>query len=304
MDAFNEFFNAIHWPRLMAASLRIGVVLIAGWVLMAMAKMALSRFETRVLRRGAVEGELPSESAKRAETLVRLVREGVMIMLWLVAALIILRETGIEIGPILASAGIVGLALGFGAQNLVRDVIAGFFMILENQVRVGDVVLVNGTGGLVEVINFRTIVLRDLSGVVHIFPNGSVTTLANMTHAWSAYVLDIGVAYKEDLDRVMDLMRAVGAEMRSDTRFGPLMIEDIEMMGVDKFDESAVILKARVKTKPGKQWDVGREYRRRLKRTFDREGVEIPYPHRSIHFGNSGKPLSVQLSNDEEAASG
>lgn len=147
--------------------------------------------------------------------------------------------------------------MGFGAQNLVKDVISGFFMILENQVRVGDVAIVNGTGGLVEQINFRTIVLRDLSGVVHIFPNGSVNTLANMTREWSAYVLDIGVAYKENVDRVMDVMRAVGAELRADEKYGALMIEDIEISGVDKFDDSAVVIRARLKTLPIKQWRSG-----------------------------------------------
>lgn len=192
--------------------------------------------------------------------------------------------------------------MGFGAQNLVKDVISGFFMILENQVRVGDVAIVNGTGGLVEQINFRTIVLRDLSGVVHIFPNGSVNTLANMTREWSAYVLDIGVAYKENVDRVMDVMRAVGAELRADEKYGALMIEDIEISGVDKFDDSAVVIRARLKTLPIKQWEVGREYRRRLKHAFDREGIEIPFPHRSIYFGEASKPFRAALETRQPAA--
>jgi len=180
----------------------------------------------------------------------------------------------------------------------VRDVISGFFIILENQVRVGDVAVVNGTGGLVEMVNFRTLVLRDLSGVVHIFPNGTVTTLSNMTKEWSAYVFDIGIAYKEDTDRVVEIMRRVGEELREDRYFGALMIDDVEVFGVDQFADSAVVIKGRLRTRPIKQWEVGREYRRRLKQAFDRDGVEIPFPHRSIYFGEVSKPIDVMLKSE------
>jgi small conductance mechanosensitive channel len=243
-----------------------------------------------------------TEQQKRVETLIRLVRQAIFIVVWVMVGLVILREFGVDIAPILASAGIVGLAVGFGAQNLVRDVISGFFMILENQVRVGDVAVVNGTGGLVEKVNFRTIVLRDLSGTVHVFPNGTINTTANLTSEWSAYVFDIGVAYKEDVDRVMDLMRKVGKEMREDEKFGPLMVDDVEVFGVDNFADSAVTIKGRLKTKPIKQWDVGREYRRRLKYCFDAEGIEIPFPHRSIYFGEVSKPFAAQLLNTEHTS--
>jgi small conductance mechanosensitive channel len=160
---------------------------------------------------------------------------------------------------------------------------------------VGDVAIVNGTGGLVEAVNFRTLVLRDLSGVVHVFPNGTINTLSNMTHEWSAYVFDIGIAYKEDVDEVIGVMKAVGDEMRGDDYFGPLLLEDIEIFGVDAFADSAVVIKGRLKTRPIKQWEVGREFRRRLKKAFDREGIEIPYPHRSIYFGEASKPFLAAL---------
>ncbi len=266
------------------------------------ARMLLRRLTERLIQRGRAEGELPAESTKRADTLVRLLHQGVLIVLWVVIGLVVLRELGVEIAPILASAGIVGLAVGFGAQNLVRDVISGFFMILENQVRIGDVAVVNGTGGLVEQINFRTVVLRDLEGVVHVFPNGSVNTLANRTHGWSAYVMDIGVAYKEDVDHVMEVMRTVAADMRKDEYFGPSIIEDIEVFGVDDFADSAVVIKARLRTRPLKQWEVGRQYRRRLKQAFDREGIEIPFPHRSIYFGEASKPILTRLVQEQTAA--
>lgn len=297
MDVFLKALEAISWEDVAFSALRILLILVFIWVAVAVVKVALRRLEQRLLRRGEAEGELPSETQKRAETLVRLLRQATVIAIWVIAGLTILRELGVEIGPILASAGIAGLAVGFGAQNLVRDVISGFFLILENQVRVGDVAVVNGTGGLVEKVNFRTIVLRDLSGTVHVFPNGGVNTLANLTREWSAYVFDIGVAYKEDVDRVIELMREVGAELKSDPDYGPLMVDDVEIFGVDNFADSAVVIKGRLRTLPIKQWDVGREYRRRLKKAFDAAGIEIPFPHRSIYFGEASKPILTQLLN-------
>jgi small conductance mechanosensitive channel len=192
-----------------------------------------------------------------------------------------------------AGAGIAP-AVGFGAQHLVRDVIAGFFLVLEDQVRVGDVAVVNGTGGLVETVTFRTIVLRDLAGTVHIFPNGSVTTLANMTKDWSGYVVDVEVGYREDPDRIVALMRRVFEELRQDPAHGPLIIEPIEIFGVDAFRDSTVVIKARLKTVPIQQWTVGREYRRRLLLAFGAEGVEVP-ASRVIHIGDAGKPFSVLM---------
>ncbi|MGM0594376.1 MAG: mechanosensitive ion channel family protein [Pseudomonadota bacterium] len=302
MQLLNDYIASFSWESIIDTSLRIFIILLVLWGISALLRSALKSLEARLVAKSN-EDEPLSEAQKRAETLVRLLRQGVVIMLWVVGLLIILREFGVDITPILASAGILGLAVGFGAQNLVRDVISGFFLILENQVRVGDVAIVNGTGGLVEEVNFRTIVLRDLSGVVHVFPNGTITTLANMTNEWSAYVFEIGVAYKEDVDRVMALMKAVGAELREDEKFGPLMMEDIEVFGVDAFADSAVKIKGRLTTRPIKQWEVGREFRRRLKYAFDREGIEIPFPHRSIYFGEASKPFAAQLINETDEAS-
>jgi small conductance mechanosensitive channel len=221
--------------------------------------------------------------------------------IWAVVAVMVLGQLGLDITPILAGAGIAGLAVGFGAQNLVRDVISGFFLVLENQVRVGDVAIVNGTGGLVEAITFRTIVLRDLAGVIHVFPHGTVNTLSNMTMGWSAYVIDVGVAYKEDTDRVVEIMRRVAEEQRADPHYGAMILEPIEIFGVDAFGDSAVVIKARLKTLPLQQWNIGREYRRRLKKAFDAEGIEIPFPHRAIYMGEASKPLRILL---REAAGG
>lgn len=229
--------------------------------------------------------------------MIRLLRQGIYLVLWIIVVLLILRQTGIDITPLLAGAGIIGLAVGFGAQSLVKDLISGFFFLLENQVRVGDVAMVNGTGGLVEAINFRTIVLRDLSGTVHIFPNGSVTTMANMTREWSAYVFDLGVAYKEDTDKVVDIINQVGADMKADPAYGRFMLDELpELFGVDKFGDSAVIIKGRLKTTPIKQWELGREFLRRIKKAFDDQGVEIPFPHRTLYMGDASKPFDIRTS--------
>ncbi len=295
MDLLMEYFSEVNWRDIIFSGLRILLLLIVVWVALVMVRTLLRRLEVALLQKSKEQGDVPSEAAKRAETLVRLLRQGVMILIWLMGLLLILRQLGIDVGPILASAGVVGLAVGFGAQNLVRDVISGFFMILENQVRVGDVAIINGTGGLVERVNFRTIVLRDLAGTVHVFPNGTVNTLANMTREWSAFVFNIGVAYKEDIDKVVTLLKRVGKELREDEKFGSSMQDDIEVFGIDKFGDSAMVIQGRLKTLPIKQWDVGREFHRRIKLAFDAEGIEIPLPQRSIHFDETSKPILTQL---------
>lgn len=295
MDLVQEYFGGMEWKDFVVSGGRIVLILLIVWIATRVIRGMLRRLEDRLVAKGHAEGEIPSETEKRAETLVKLLRQGVIIVIWVMAVLLILRQMGVDITPVLASAGVVGLAVGFGAQNLVRDVIAGFFMILENQVRVGDVAIINGTGGLVEKINFRTIVLRDLGGVVHTFPNGTINTLANMTREWSAFIFEIGVAYKEDTDKVVEVLKQVGAELRQDPIFGPSLHDDVEVFGVEKFADSAVVIKGRIKTLPIKQWEVGREYQRRVKKAFDAAGIEIPFPHLSVYFGEASKPFMAQL---------
>lgn len=295
MDHIETFIQSLNWDLFIKTGLRITLILVVAWIMAKLLRKSLHQFEKHLVNKSAAQGEPPSESEKRIETILRLVRQAAMLALWVTVGLIILRQIGVEITPIIASAGIAGVAVGFGAQNLVRDVISGFFIILENQIRVGDVAIINGTGGLVEHINFRTTVLRDLSGTVHIFPNGTITTLSNMTNEWSAYVFEIGVAYKENTDTVVEVMREVGKSMQADEKFGALMLGEPEIFGVDKLDDSAVIIKGRIKTKPIRQWDVGREFLRRIKLAFDAKGIEIPFPHRTIYIGEVSKPLDVQV---------
>jgi len=291
MDYIKSAWTSIDWAGLAPSLIRVGAVLVIAAVASFLLSKLLRRLELSLVKRGVAEGEVPSESRKRAQTLMGLSRQALALVIWVSALLIILQEAQVEIGPLLAGAGIVGIALGFGAQNLVRDFLAGFFLVLENQVRVGDAVRVNGTWGIVEELNFRILVVRDLTGEVHIFPNGMINTLSNLSHEWSAWVFELGVAYKENTDAVVALIQEVGADLRVDADFKNLIIEELEVFGVDKFADSAVVIKGRIKTKPLKQWIVGREFNRRIKQAFDQQGVEIPFPHTTLYFGEASKPI-------------
>lgn len=295
MNIVKTYLESLDWQVLINTCMRILLVLVFALVALGLVKRLLQHMQQQLTKKAQVEGEPPSESAKRVETLTRLVRQAVNLILFITVFLVVLRELGVDIAPILAGAGILGLAVGFGAQNLVRDVISGFFFILENQVRVGDVAIINGTGGLVEAVNFRTIVLRDVSATVHVFPNGTIDTLSNMTHTWSAYVFDIGVAYKEDTDRVVELLQQVGRQMREDPDFGPHITEDLEIFGVNKFADSAVEIKGRIKTKPIQQWKTGREFLRRVKYCFDENNIEIPFPHVSVYRGEASPAFELEV---------
>lgn len=295
MTIFRQYLEAVNWQVLINSSARILLIIIIAWAMKGLVKTLLNSLEKRLIHKSRIEGEPISETSKRVETLIMLIRQGASLALWIVLLLIILKEVGVDVAPILAGAGILGLAVGFGAQNLVRDFISGFFFILENQVRVGDVAIINGTGGLVDAVNFRTIVLRDPSGTVHVFPNGTINTLSNMTRTWSAWVFDIGVAYKEDTDRVTEVIKKVGREMREDSDFGPQIIEDIEVFGVNKFADSAVEIRGRIKTRPNEQWKIGREFQRRIKYAFDEQGIEIPFPHCTIYRGEASPPFELKV---------
>ena len=230
------------------------------------------------------EGERVERSA-RARTLLPLARNALLVVIVIIASLTVLSALGVDIAPLLAGAGVVGLAIGFGAQTLVKDVITGAFLLFEDTVQVGDVAVIDGQGGLVEAITIRTIRLRDLADNVHTIPFSTVGAITNMTKEYSRYVLDVGVAYREDTDQVADLLREIDAELRADPEFGEHILEPIDILGVDRFEDSAVVVRARLTTKPIMQWTVGREFNRRLKKKFDEHGIEIPFPHQTIYFG-------------------
>jgi small conductance mechanosensitive channel len=261
------------------AGLRAVLIVVVAYALVRITALLVSRFEHE-MNLGTSFDAL--ERAKRARTLGSVINKVATALIAGTAALSVLDLFGVAIGPLLTGAGIVGLAVGFGAQTLVRDIISGFFLILEDQVRVGDVAAINGTGGLVEAINLRTIVLRDAEGTVHVFPNGAIQTLANKSKDFSYYVIDLDISYREDPDRVAAVLRDIHEQMRREPAFGPWMLEPIEINGVDAFKDWSVVLKMRMKTVPLKQWDVGREFRKRMQKRFEQEGIEIPFPERIV----------------------
>ena len=255
------------------SGLRIALIALAAYMVIRIGSAAARRFETEM---SAGTGLDVIERTKRAQTLGRILQKTLSIVVVVIAALMVLRELELDITPVLTGAGIVGLAVGFGAQTLVRDVISGFFLILEDQVRVGDVAVVNGTGGLVEAINLRTIVLRDEQGTVHVFPNGEIKTLANMSKDFAFYVINVGVSYSDDPDRVAAAIREAGASMLQDPDFQPHILAPIEVYGVDAFETDRLMIKSRIKTVPQKQWLVGRELQKRIARLFRERDIQVP----------------------------
>lgn len=268
----------LEWLR--TTGVRLLIIIIITFIALLVARLLINRL-IALLKHGR-ESEA---SEKRLDTLSSVFRHIIRSSILAVAILMALDQLGIEIGPILAAAGVVGLAIGFGAQNLVHDVISGLFILLEDQIRVGDVVQIAGQGGIVERVNLRMVVLRDLSGNVHFVRNGKIDLVTNMTKDYSFYLFDIGVAYRENTDDVISVAKEVDKSMQDDPGFASDILAPLEILGVDKFADSAVVIKARIKTKPIKQWRVGREFNRRLKLAFDERGIEIPFPHMTVYMG-------------------
>ena len=260
----------------------VTIVLVAGGALSAWE--VLSTVVERYLDERDESGEVVQRGA-RIRTFLPLLRNVVRIVLLLFVVLIVLSEIGINIGPLLAGAGIVGLAVSFGAQSLVKDVITGFFILLEDTISVGDVVDLGGHLGIVESMSIRSVRLRDLEGTVHTVPFGEVASVLNMTKDFSYAFMDVGIAYREDVDQVVEVLREIGEGMQADEEFGPLILEPLEVLGLESFGASSVNVRIRLKTLPIKQWAVRREYQRRMKRVFDERGIEIPFPHQTVYFG-------------------
>ena len=255
--------------------IRIALLIVLAYVLTRLLRAGLNRLEILLIRATEKTEAIPGAASKRIKTLTGVLWTIGCGLLWFVVVLVVFSQIGFNIGPILAGAGVAGLAVGFGAQHLVRDLVSGFFLLLENQIRVGDTAIVNGTGGLVEAITFRTVVLRDQAGLVHVFPNGSINTLANATKDWSASVVDVTLPYRVDTDRVMALMSQVGDGMKQDPEYAPMMLEPVEIFGVENFTDTTVTIKARLKTQPSMQHRIGREFRRRLKYALERAAIEV-----------------------------
>ena len=275
---------------LLGPGLRLIVIATSAYLIARGTHFLIDSLQIFLVSRDASEMGL-LERKKRIQTLGQLLRVVATLLVVGVATLMTLSLFNVDIRPILTGAGIAGLAVGFGAQNLVRDIIAGFFLILEDQVRLGDVVSINGKSGLVEAIRLRTIALRSQDGTVHVIPNGVINELSNMTKDYSYAVLDIGIPYEENVDKVEAILRSVAEELRSDRVHGPNILEPLEVVGIEAFGESSIQFRVRIKTVPIQQWSIGRELRRRIKTTFEKRGVQFP-----------PRPVTVRLKTANESA--
>ena len=237
---------------------------------------------------------------QRVNTLFRILKNFVSIAILIVVIMLVLSELGIQIGPLIAAAGVVGLAVGFGAQTLVKDIITGLFIILEGQITIGDIVEVAGHSGRVEAITIRTVRLRDINGHLHVVPFSEVTTVKNITQDQDYHSFEIGVSYNEDVDNVIETIEKVGKDLQKDKYFTSKINGEIEVFGLDKFEDSALIIKGRIPTVHKQQWAVRREFNRRIKLAFDKSGIEIPFPQTTISYLDTKKKKPVKKKNTKK----
>lgn len=271
---------------LLTSGLHIAIIVLGGLVGYRFLRVLTTRLGS------LIAGAAPSaEQAQRARTLTRVINNAALVAMAIIAGLMILRELGLDITPLIAGAGVVGVALGLGAQTLIRDVIGGFFILLEDQFGVGDSIRVGNIAGAVEKMTLRATFLRDLQGTLHMIPNGEMRIVSNLTKDWSRAMVDLGVAYEEDIGRVVAALGRIGHDLYQDEEFAPLLLEEPTVTGVEALGDWAVTMRIAVKTKPGKQWDVARELRRRIKESFEREGIEMPYPRQEVLM----RPLAEQI---------
>ncbi|MEO8937425.1 MAG: mechanosensitive ion channel family protein [Burkholderiaceae bacterium] len=293
MNRLMAMLDRIDWSRWegpIKSGIRIVLILILAWAAIAVLQRLVRAVRIRITARmGGVE------SVKRAETLGRVTRYLIALVVGVIAFMLVLAEVGISLAPILGAAGVVGVAVGFGAQSLVKDYFAGFFLLLEDQIRTGDVVDIAGISGLVEDLTLRHVRLRDYDGHVHFVPNGLITTVTNKARGFAYSVMDIGVAYRENADDCLAVMAEVAAQLRDDAPFKDLILDPFEVVGVERWDDSAVILRGRFRVAPLAQWMVRREYLRRLKAVFDEKNIEIPFPHVTLYPGVDRKGMGPSL---------
>jgi small conductance mechanosensitive channel len=259
---------------------RVVVILALAWLLLRLSRRLIHAFRDYMQAHSET-----AEEGRRIDTLERMFRYISTVMILLVGGMLALSELGISIAPILGAAGVVGIAVGFGAQSLIKDYFNGFFMLLENQIRQGDAVELSGKAGIVEDINLRHVALRDIEGNVHYIPNGEISIVTNKSRGYAYALIEFGVAYREDLDEVFRVTREAAAALREDAEIGPKIMEDIEIQGVQDWGDSAVVIRSRFKTVAMEQWAVRRSFLTLLKKAFDAHGIEIPYPHLTVYAG-------------------
>lgn len=271
-----KWIDSVFESEAMRAFIGMAVTILLVGILSALVWDAIGLYLSYMLK------QADDRNQTRVKTLLPIVRNIILSVFAVLFGLVLMSEIGINVTPLLAGAGVIGVAVGFGAQTMVKDFLTGFTIVLEDIVRVGDVVALGGCNGVVEKITLRKVQLRDVSGTVFTIPFSEITTIQNMTKDFSFYVMDISVAYKENTDRVIEVLRRVDEDLRQDPNYGGHMLDALEVLGVDRFLESAVIIKARIKTVPSKQWMIGREFNRRMKIAFDLNGIEIPFPQRTV----------------------
>jgi len=281
MDEFIQKFIENLIPWIIIHGVKIIAIVIGAFIISKVGKS----FVDKAIRKVIISDHFLTKEAerKREDTLISIFSNALKVVIWIISIIMVLAELGVNVGPVIAGAGVIGLALGFGAQHLIRDFISGFFIILENQYRVDDVVCLGDTCGLVEDITLRLTILRDLDGVVHHVPNGEITKASNKSKYFARVNLDIGIAYESDIEKVIKVVNEVGEELAKDPVWTEHIIEPPKFVRINKFDDSAIIIKIMGDTKPLMNWDVTGELRRRLKIAFDKAKIEIPYPQRVIH---------------------
>jgi small conductance mechanosensitive channel len=277
-------FDVNFWRDLgvRAATNGMYIAIIAGLMLAAI--FVIRKFSARLAHLLAWRHSENAEIKKRADTFASFIRYLLIFIVMSIGGMMLLKQIGVEIGPILASAGVVGLAVGFGAQNLVQDVISGFFMLLEDQIRVNDVVNVNGKGGLVEKVGLRMIVLRDYDGSAHYIRNGKIDIISNMTKGFGNYVIDVRVRYGEKIERITSILSQIDQEMRTSGPFAADILKPLEINGPEQLAESWLLIRARTTTKPLRQWDVGREFLRRIYARVQAEKIPLVGPRMSVEL--------------------
>jgi small-conductance mechanosensitive channel len=270
-------------------AVRLGARILGIWLLAWLAYRVV-RLASRRIELAVDDGDdsVTTLRERRGKTISQLLRSVGRVVI-VVIALLLTFNLFLDIGPILAGAGILGLAVSFGAQSLVKDVISGFFILFENQFAIGDVIEAAGKSGVVEKMTLRVVVLRDVEGAMHVIPNGEIKVVSNKTRGWSRAVVDVGVAYDVDVDRALAVVRDEAAQFTTDKTWGPQLDGPVEVLGVESLGDSAVVIRSLIKTQPGSQWNAAREFRRRMKNRLDREGIEIPYPQRRVHVTVDGE---------------
>jgi small-conductance mechanosensitive channel len=283
----NEWAERFNGPELAATGGRILVGFVVAWMAYWGLVLVLRRIEQSLA--SSTSGTISAQE-QRTRTLISLLRSVGVVLIVVLFIFMTLGALGVQLGPLLAGAGVLGLAVSFGAQSLVKDVISGLFMLFENQFGVGDVIRIEGVSGAVEQMTLRVVVLRDTHGVVHIVPNGQITKVSNLTRGWARAVLDVAVAHTEDPDRAMVVLREVGEELYDDPEWKPLLVEPVQVPGIENLTDTAVTIRVMAKTLPLKQWDVARELRRRIKLRFDRDGIDIPHATQTMVWGEGQQP--------------